>query len=176
MDGRGKGRGWAGRVSLTVAALALMPAVGVAADAMSNVRLVNIVQKSAVARVLGSAARQLGHPQCQGLLDEFKDASGQPLRATLEAYGLEAAEYLERGVFFYDAPSRLCGTANLAVTTPGSRAVFVCGERFVRQTSKNSRHVEAVLIHEALHSLGLGENPPSSDYINDRVLARCGQR
>jgi len=46
----------------------------------------------------------------------------------------------------------------------------------VRQVSKNSRHAEAALIHEALHSPGLGENPPSSDYISERVLARCGQR
>jgi hypothetical protein len=25
-----------------------------------------------------------------------------------------------------------------------------------------------------LHSLGLGENPPTSDHITARVLARCG--
>jgi hypothetical protein len=41
---------------------------------------------------------------------------------------------------------------------------------------RNSRHVEAILIHELLHSLGLGENPPSSDYITSRVRARCGER
>ena len=33
---------------------------------------------------------------------------------------------------------------------------------------------EAILIHEALHSLGLGEDPPSSDYITERIRARCG--
>ena len=32
---------------------------------------------------------------------------------------------------------------------------------------------EAVLIHELLHSLGLGENPPDSAAITDRVMARC---
>ena len=32
----------------------------------------------------------------------------------------------------------------------------------------------AVIIHEALHSLGLGENPPSSQAITARVLNRCG--
>jgi hypothetical protein len=31
------------------------------------------------------------------------------------------------------------------------------------------------VIHEVLHSLGLGENPPSSDHITERVRARCGQ-
>ena len=175
MDARGKGRAWAGRAGVVVA-LGLVAAIATAADNASNVRLANSVQKQAVARLLASAARQLDHPECQGLLDEFADASGRPLRAALEASGLRASEYLETSVFFYDAPSRLCGTANLAVTAQGSRAVFVCGERFVRQLSKNSRHAEAALIHEALHSLGLGENPPSSDYISERVLARCGQR
>ena len=35
----------------------------------------------------------------------------------------------------------------------------MCGSRFVRQMERSSLHAEAILIHEALHSLGLGENP-----------------
>ena len=31
------------------------------------------------------------------------------------------------------------------------------------------------MIHELLHSLGLGENPPSSDHITARVRERSGQ-
>jgi hypothetical protein len=30
-----------------------------------------------------------------------------------------------------------------------------------------------VIIHHALHSLGLGENPPDPDEITTRVLDRC---
>jgi hypothetical protein len=41
--------------------------------------------------------------------------------------------------------------------------------------SRNSRHAEALVIHEMLHSLGLGENPPPSDEITARVRARCGE-
>ncbi|HVO10730.1 MAG TPA: hypothetical protein VMX54_08285 [Vicinamibacteria bacterium] len=92
------------------------------------------------------------------MLDEFADASGRPLRAALEASGLGAREYLSN-IFFYDAPRRTCGTDALAVTTPSSRVIFACGERFVRQMSRNSRHARA-----------------SSDYITERVLARCGER
>jgi hypothetical protein len=44
----------------------------------------------------------------------------------------------------------------------------------VRQAERSARYAEAVLIHEALHSLGLGENPPLSDYITERIQARCG--
>ncbi len=171
MDASGKPGVWA-----VIVALGLVPAAAAAAGTSPNVRLLNSTQKAVVARLLRSAARQLEYPGCQGLLDEFTDTSGRPLRVALEASGQRASEFLETSVFFYDAPSRLCGTSNLAVTAPGSRAVFVCGERFVRQASRNSRHAEAALIHEALHTLGLGENPPSSDFISERVLARCGER
>ena len=33
---------------------------------------------------------------------------------------------------------------------------------------------EILLIHELLHSLGLGENPPTSAQITNTVMARCG--
>jgi hypothetical protein len=39
----------------------------------------------------------------------------------------------------------------------------------------SARYAEAAVIHEMLHSLGLGEDPPSSDHISTRVMARCGQ-
>jgi hypothetical protein len=32
---------------------------------------------------------------------------------------------------------------------------------------------EAIVIHEVLHSLGLGENPPSSEDITAAVERRC---
>ena len=42
---------------------------------------------------------------------------------------------------------------------------------FWKQTPDHQREV---LIHEMLHSLGLGEGPPSSLEITRGVLARCG--
>lgn len=141
---------------------------------VTNARLTDIRERWAVARAIEGAARQLAEPPCQELFDEFADASGQPLRTTLAAQGLSGPDYLAR-VFFYDAPAPLCGSSNLVITTPGSRAVLVCGPRFVREMAKNSRHAEATIIHEMLHSLGLGENPPSSDHITSRVRARCGR-
>ena len=172
MGGRqGEGRGRP-KASIAAAALMLGTAVtGVGSDA-SNVRLVHNSERFAVVRALGGAARMLGEPECQALLDEFADASGRPLRAALQASGLHAPEYLD-GVVFYDAPARFCEASALAVTMPGSRAVLVCGSRFVRQMERNRRHAEAILVHEAFHSLGLGEKPPSSDYITERIRARC---
>ena len=61
----------------------------------------------------------------------------------------------------------------LAVAHPGSRAVQVCPEAIRFRYRKDPRYVEAILIHEALHTLGLGENPPSSFEITKRVMRRC---
>jgi hypothetical protein len=175
MERRERGRRWGRWAVLTTAALAAGPAMARAEADASNVRLLNSRERFAVVQALHAAARRLGHPECQALLDEFKDVSGQPLRSALDGFGVTAPEYLGE-VFFYDGSQRVCGSSALAVTEPRSRAVFVCGARFVRQMSRDSRHAEAALIHEALHSLGLGENPPSSNYITERVQARCGQR
>ena len=45
---------------------------------------------------------------------------------------------------------------------------------FAAQRRHDRRQTEVILIHETLHTLGLGENPPSSREITSRVLARCG--
>jgi hypothetical protein len=127
----------------------------------------------AVAQALRGAARRLAREQCQGLLDEFTDASGQALRAALEAQARDVEEYLGR-VLFYDAPELACQEQMLAgATAAGSRVIRVCGRRFARAVTESSRHAEGIVIHEMLHSLGLGENPPTSDYITSRVMERC---
>ena len=60
------------------------------------------------------------------------------------------------------------------MTQPGSRAIFICSAWFRQAFELNPRKVEAVIIHESLHSLGLGENPPRSQAITAQVMARCG--
>jgi hypothetical protein len=137
-------------------------------------RLSRAAHRYAVARAVEGAAGQLAHARCQELLDDFADAEGRPLRSVLAAHGLAVTDYV-RQVFFYDAPEWACRGGTLAVTKPGSRAVFVCGARFEREMSRDSRNAEAIVIHEVLHSMGLGENPPSSDHITARVRARCGR-
>jgi hypothetical protein len=61
----------------------------------------------------------------------------------------------------------------LAVAFPGSPAVFVCSKAFREVYRKHPLYAEATLIHEALHTLGLGENPPTSREITSRVVKRC---
>ena len=59
------------------------------------------------------------------------------------------------------------------MTDPGSRVVYICGPQFALVDRDNPSQTEAFLIHEELHSLGLGENPPSPKEITARVLAMC---
>jgi len=77
---------------------------------------------------------------------------------------------------FYDdrrAPRCHAGKA-LAFTQAGSLLIRVCGNRFTWSYSQNSTATEIVVIHEFLHALGLGENPPTSGAITERVALRCG--
>lgn len=49
----------------------------------------------------------------------------------------------------------------------------MCGAQIAAAAGRNLGLVEAVLIHEELQSLGLGENPPTSQEITTRVMAAC---
>jgi hypothetical protein len=51
--------------------------------------------------------------------------------------------------------------------------VFVCGKEFRDMYLQNASRAEVAVVHEALHCLGLGENPPTWQEINDRVEAAC---
>ncbi len=82
--------------------------------------------------------------------------------------------YLTMVKFIDDTRHRMCVTGVLAFTVPGSRVVRVCSNELTRINAQQPDYVVASLIHEILHTLGLGENPPSAREITARVLARCG--
>jgi len=63
----------------------------------------------------------------------------------------------------------------LGATNAGSRVIYLC-PRFAEMEWKDPRYAEAIVIHEMLHSLGLGENPPSSWEITTKVLKSCAER
>jgi hypothetical protein len=129
---------------------------------------------AAVRSAAEGAARRLGRPRCQGLLGEFVDAQGNTLLANLDARGLTAEAQLQ-SIRFEDGVSRpLCDKTGIhAVTRPGSSVVYVCGAAFLTAHRRNAYLAETYLIHELLHTLGLGENPPTSQQITDRVSAAC---
>ena len=127
-------------------------------------------------RAAAGARRRLSNPKCQKLFSEFKDASGRTLQEELDALGQTPASFMDWVLFADVRNERPCRDANiLALSEPGSRAIWICGEQFAHERQWGDAGLtEAVLIHEVLHALGLGENPPSSTFITMRVKARCG--
>ena len=118
---------------------------------------------------------QLEEPRCQALLTEFSDRRGRPLVTNIPEDAGNLQTHLARIIFVDGIETKGCELGALAVTEPGSRVVRVCGDRLVWRTwRQNSRQIVAAFIHEALHTLGLGENPPSSTEITSMVLKRCG--
>lgn len=131
-------------------------------------------QHAALRRAVMGARQRLARRECQQVFSEFEDASGRTLQERLDAQGQTPARYLGLIVFADGARLRHCQDPNtFAVTEPGSRVVYVCGRQFALVDSNRPSQTEAYLIHEELHSLGLGENPPSPKDITARVLALC---
>ncbi len=172
--------GWPRRAAWLVAAffVVLASAVGRAHadddEIVARVRLRHPKDRVAVVQAVRGAVRRLGDPRCQALLSTFTDRTGRPLREALDAQGLAPADQLAR-VFFYDGSASGCAARQLAYTEPGSHVVFVCGDRFRSLAQLSPTYLEAAIIHEILHTLGLGENPPSWEEITTRVLEACRQ-
>lgn len=139
-----------------------------------NVRITHEATAGAVLRSLDGAFRRLGEAHCQQVFSDFHDLSGRRLQEALDSLGATGQSYLGLVIFYDGARQERCRTqGNLAVASPGSRVVHICPERFREQARRDPFVAEAILIHEVLHSLGLGENPPSSREITSRVTSRC---
>ncbi len=121
--------------------------------------------------VLGADA-WLKTPACQELFTDFLDQRGVPLASVLKERGRDAREQL-RSIFFYDgAQHPVCRAGgSAAVSNPGSAVVFVCP--LFGDYSRDVNQARAVVVHELLHTLGLGESPPTSLQITNRVIERC---
>jgi len=134
----------------------------------------SLLSESVRGALLG-ARQRMARPRCQQLLTDFSDAAGRPLRQNLEAVGETPDAFLGL-LLFYDGSDRLpCSKRRvLAFTSPGNRVVFICRDQFIHKRLSNRAFSELTLIHEALHSRGRAENPPSPSEITQQVRARCG--
>src|SRR5262249_40953361 len=121
------------------------------------------------------AVRRLGSPTCQGILNEFTDPAGHTLADNLAAWGKAPADALAALYFVEGDGSPRCRTdeTTAAFTVPQSRVVHVCGTRFADRFARKTTGGEILMIHELLHALGLGENPPPTAQITATVWRRC---
>ena len=129
---------------------------------------------SAAIQAVGLASERLATPACRGLLSEFTDDVGRPLADKLTTLRMSAEVYLRVIVLLDGSRLRPClGTRALAFTTPGSRVVYLCGTSFATTLQHSPTEATTTIIHELLHSLGLRENPPSSEAVSRHVRQRC---
>ncbi len=122
------------------------------------------------------ASRKLDDARCLLVLTDFSDASGRPLVERLQETGLGAREFFERLDFRSGRHESTCQRSRVdAFVHLGRRTVFVCPDGCFGFGRPDVGHASNVLIHEMLHTLGLGENPPTSLEITSRVAERCGR-
>jgi hypothetical protein len=138
-------------------------------------RFDDMKSRFAVSQAFKGAATRLAHGDCHNVLADFTDATGRSLSTTLASTGRTAVEEFGSLRFVDDRRAPQCrGGAKLAFTQTGSHLIRVCGQHFTDWFARNRTTTEILLIHEFLHTLGLGENPPTSEAITERVAARCG--
>jgi hypothetical protein len=150
---------------------------GTAAEAASPKFKLSGWDQGAVDRARAGAVKRLAQPECQKLFDEFTDAQGRTLRQALEEWTPDPVEYLGLVPFVDGSSQPGCRVTNVALNaTVGARRVFVC-KPFSAFQMRQPGVAESMVIHEILHTLGLGEAPqkgaPTSIEITQRVEARC---
>jgi hypothetical protein len=120
------------------------------------------------------ARRALENPVCREIFRDFQGSSGRTLQEQLDSLGWSGQRYLDSMVFYQFADPRSCRNPRiLAATAPGDRVVFICGSRFSNLIRRDPSALWVAILHEELHSLGLGENPPTSEEISRGVAQRC---
>lgn len=144
------------------------------APAVDSVRIADPAKARAVRSALRGATSYLERPGCQRVFSDFMDRAGRPLQELLDAQAKTGPAFLASLIFYDGSHDARCGLKQTyAMASPGSRVVFVCAARFQEIAMIKPRLAQAVLIHEALHALGLAEDRPTSAFITHQVQNRC---
>jgi hypothetical protein len=139
------------------------------------VRIPDPVARRAAIDALEAASARFADAECSRVLTDFEDGDSRSLADQLSSIAVDIQAYLRMVTFIDDMRHPRCASGVLAITAPGSRVVRVCADELKRINPHKPEYVVASFIHEILHTLGLGENPPSSKEITKRVIARCGR-
>jgi hypothetical protein len=128
---------------------------------------------AAVERARQGAAGRLANAECRRVFSDFQDLHGRTIASKLAEWGLDPAAFLAAVPFRDGSGEPLCHSGKvMLVSSPDVPRVVVC-PGFARLERDQPRVAEALVIHELLHTLGLGENPPTPAEITGRVEARC---
>ena len=131
--------------------------------------------RAAVVETIHGVAERLHQGSCDAVFEDFHDAAGRTLLERLATERRTATDTLDSLSFVNGDEQPLCRTRSEvgAFTQPGGHVVQICATRFLQIFRRDRRAAETLLIHELLHTIGLGENPPSSAAITEQVMMRC---
>jgi len=159
-----------------LAAVAFLPLAAAGSWPGGGAAVERTPPRALVAAAAGRAAAKLRRPECRELLSDFRDAAGRRLAEVLEERRAGAPEYLSRLIFVDGRNVPRCAGGDVAAGAfPGSPYIAVCKETFARVQAEDPGLAANTLIHEMLHALGLGEDPPTSEEITRQVAKRCGR-
>ncbi|HEY6547182.1 MAG TPA: hypothetical protein VI589_04720 [Vicinamibacteria bacterium] len=167
------------RRSFAPAAIALVLGTAIASAAAAEPRPLRVrVQGAAgmaVQRAWQGARLRLAHPACRQVLSDFSVSSYRRTLAEVpDLLGRSLEEHMDDLTFTDGARKGRCASSVvLAFTRPGDNLIRVCPSQFLAATRNDPGYAEIILIHELLHTLGLGEDPPTSLEITARVSERC---
>jgi hypothetical protein len=140
-----------------------------------HIRLRRRFDAEIVRDALRGARRRLQGSNCRQILTDFADPDGQTLASRLGLLGDSLEDRLDQMLFYDGDEATDCQPAHvMARAIPGSPVVRMCPP-FLRRYYIDRRYGQVMILHEALHSIGLSENPPSSAEITARIMARCGR-
>ncbi len=109
---------------------------------------------------LARALRKLEEPSCRLIFTDFVDSDGRTLQQKLDLRGETGPELLRRLSFEDGSGVAPCGAQGiLAFTKPSGPVIFICGPAFRRTLREHPALAANILLHEALHRLGLEEFP-----------------
>jgi hypothetical protein len=151
------------------------PSSASVAESTARLRVPDPAIEWPLRQAINGAHRRLEDPACQEVFSDFQALDGTVLSDVLADRQLTPQEHLGRLAFWDGSHFRQCQRPGIAfITGPGYAIVYVCPSGF-RRLSRDPGRAQATVIHEVLHTLGMGENPPTPREITNRVLERCGQ-
>jgi len=141
--------------------------------------------RATVDAAITRAVSKLANPTCAAVFSRFTNhvppfSDNETAQDVLSRHNLSPQEWMTQRMIFYGGAgqARCQGSASYAfVPSPGSRIVRVCDNYLSLRPMPGE--AANTLIHEALHTLGLGESPghqnqPTSTQIAAAVREACG--
>lgn len=119
------------------------------------------------------AAERLGTGACRTLFELVRDFTGRPVARRLELAERSPSSHFAR-ISFQEAEGGPCSEDGIAAwSSPGNMHVHLCGRLFRDVAARDRREAAAILIHEALHTLGVEEDGarlPLTEFVREK----CG--